>query len=219
VNSLFIRKIQDSKEMQHSDFFFASPSQPRTSILSLLCLVIIAASATAASIEFAGIEKGAPVQNWSNVGEPKTLDLNNDDRFGGAGYYQITPGVFGENETWSNTVESSNDLGITQSYPTLFSKPDFLSENPLGAAGSFSNTTNSPDFMNPDGDVLIRQGALQPNFDNIIEGTVPGRWFWTHSLHLQIGRDRRLPYRHSGRYLRRCRKFGGFRFDRSNRFQ
>lgn len=157
--------------MQRSALPFA---RPRSSSLSLLCLGLISVSATAASIEFVGIETGVPVQNWSNDEVPKAFDLNNDDRFGGAGYYQITPGVFGENETWSNTVESSNDLGITQSYPTLFSKPDFLSENPLGAAGSFSNTTNSPDFMNPDGDAFIRQGALQPNFVNFTEGTVPG---------------------------------------------
>jgi len=153
--------------MQRSKSSLIRPVRPLSSGLSLLCLGMLAASAHAASINFVGTETGAAVQNWSYVGVPKTpgIDIDNNNRFGSAGYYQITPGAVGN--SWSDAAEANNNLGITQIYPTLFSKPDFLNGNPLGAEGSYSNPSTAPDFMNPEGNALIRQGGLAPSSGNI----------------------------------------------------
>ena len=183
LNSPLVRKIRNSKEMQRS----ALPSaRPRSSSLSLLCLGFISISATAASIDFAGIETGTPVQNWSNDGVPKTFDLNNDDRFGGAGYYQITPAVIG---TGSHTeaVSEGNNLGVTlaaEEIPqgqlnTQCSPPDFLVSNPLGDAGNLYNFESNPEYRAADGVTWLRQGALAVtinNYEFLAPGAVLGNW-------------------------------------------
>lgn len=172
--------------MQHSDFFFARPSQPRTSILSLLCLGLIAASATAASITFVGTETGEAVQNWSNAGVEKEMDLNSDDCFGGAGYYQIMPAEIGT-KSHTEPVSEGNNLGITlavEEIPqgqldTQYSPPNFLVPNPLGDAGNLYNFDSNPEYRADDGVTWLRQGALAVsinNYDFLAPGDVLGNW-------------------------------------------
>lgn len=103
--------------------------------LSLACLGLLAPMLSATSIEFKGTESGGAVQNWSNTAVAKLQDIDGDNRYGGAGYFQITPGATGD--TWSNPVDSGNDLGITpmsitEWYPTLFATPSFITSVPLG---------------------------------------------------------------------------------------
>ena len=165
--------------MKSSEISFA---RPRSSGLSLLCLGLLAASAPAASIEFVGTESGTAVLNWSNGGVPKNLDLNGDNRFGSAGYYQIMPAAIGTDNV-GLPAAPGNDLGITLdisgatsgTLQTAGMTPDFLNGIPSGAAGDYINNTNFPDFTDSTGSELLRQGSLwiaQP--EDFVFGFAPG---------------------------------------------
>ncbi|RPJ32835.1 MAG: hypothetical protein EHM17_12340, partial [Verrucomicrobiaceae bacterium] len=69
-----------------------SGKTPRfTAPCALACLGLLTPALTATSIRFAGTETGEPVENWSNPNAPKALDADGNNRYGSAGYYQITP--------------------------------------------------------------------------------------------------------------------------------
>jgi hypothetical protein len=139
---------------------------------SLACLTLLAPALTATSISYVGKEVGNAVQNWSNTAVVKTRDLNGDDRFGGAGYYQITPGAVGD--TWNQAAPLGNDLGIAQVYPTQHIKPPFIVANPSGEEGDFINYVDAPTFKNPAGTSDVRQGSLWLSSDNKMPGNAPG---------------------------------------------
>lgn len=141
-------------------------------IPSLACLGLLAPVLQATSITYVGTESGTTVENWSNTAVVKTQDLNGDDRFGGAGYYQITPGAVGD--PWSTAAVANNDLGITEEYPTQYSPPAFLSGGPVGVQGNYVNLDVSPFFKNPGGVDPVRQGSLWPDTVDQTEGNIPG---------------------------------------------
>lgn len=126
----------------------------------------------AASVTFSGTESGSPVLNWSDTDTPKSQDFNGDDRFGGAGYYQIVPGASGD--TWSQDAPANNNLGLSVEYPTLASIPSFINTGLVGKEGTYLNFSSSPDFRNPSDSSWLRQGALWLIADNQTSGTVPG---------------------------------------------
>ncbi len=137
----------------------------------LACLGLLAPMLLATSIEFAGIETGSAVQNWSNTEVAKSQDIDGDNRYGGVGYYQITPGTVADG-IWSQSAPDGNDLGLTAFYPTLNSKPPFLSLNPAGAEGTFYNSEFFPFFCDPTGASLGQQGSLSVTINNFVP--VPG---------------------------------------------
>jgi len=143
--------------------------------VSLVSCLSSAPSLKAASINFAGTESGAAVERWSDTSVSKSQDLNGDNRFGGTGYYQITPGAVGD--TWSQEATPGNDLGLTQEYPTQAKMPAFLNAGPVGAEGTYLNLPSSPDFRNPQGNAWLRQGSLWLSNDFQTSGTVPGGAF------------------------------------------
>ncbi len=148
---------------------------------SLACLSLLAPALRATpTIIYVGTESGTTVQNWSNPAVPKTKDLNGDDRFGGAGYYQITPGTVGN--TWSDTAESGNNLGINALYPTRHETPSFITSVPSGGSGNYVNSDFYQQFVTPYSSETLRQGVLAVSIPEDVEneGTIPGgdpgRW-------------------------------------------
>ncbi len=151
--------------------------------LSLACLCLLAPTLRATpTISYVGTESGTTVQNWSNPAVPKTKDLRGDDRFGGAGYYQIMPAEIGTDNA-GLTATAGNDLGVSLdisgtpvgTYSTASQTPTFLSGIPSGAAGQFINNTNFPNYRAASGTTELRQGAIWLLESNIQEeGTSPG---------------------------------------------
>lgn len=149
-------------------------------ISSLACLGLLAPALAAASVGFVGVETGTAVENWSNTSVLKTHALNGDNRYGGAGYYQILPAAvdadFGE--SWSVPLDDPNDLGINLPeeplegiFKTLHSKPDFLASAPSGGGGSCFIFNTNPVFSNSTGTGSLRQGSLAVS---ITDFEVPG---------------------------------------------
>jgi hypothetical protein len=119
-----------------------------------------------AAITYVGTEttnsgNGFLVPNWSNAAVAKNHDIDGDNQYGSAGYYQIRP------MPWDPGVASigvgvgaDNDLGVSAgSNPTLNLTPAFLSSM-TGGAGTYVNYGGYPIFRGPDGSALYRQGAL-----------------------------------------------------------
>jgi len=117
----------------------------------------------AATVEYAGTESGGPanfftVENWSNALVAKTFDIAGSEKYGTAGYYQICPTI--DVDIYENAGEA-NDLGFTLAAgPTLYSKPPFLGQDPFGAPGIYVNFPGYSIYRGPDGNSLVRQGAL-----------------------------------------------------------
>lgn len=119
-----------------------------------------------AAIAYVGTEttnsgNGFLVPNWSNAAVAKNHDIDGDNQYGSAGYYQIRP------MPWDPGVASigvgvgaGNDLGVSAgSNPTLSLAPAFLSSM-TGGAGTHVNYGGYPIFRGPDGSALYRQGGL-----------------------------------------------------------
>ena len=88
----------------------------------------------------------------------RLLTLQVLKKYGTAGYYQICPTI--DVDIYENAGEA-NDLGITLAAgPTLYSKPPFLGQDPFGAPGIYVNFPGYSIYRGPDGNSLVRQGAL-----------------------------------------------------------
>jgi hypothetical protein len=151
--------------------------------LTLACLACLASLAhllSAASIQFVGLESGVAVQNWSNPTELKMHDINGDDRYGVAGYYQIMPAPIETTDSIVLSAESGNDLGVSldpsDAAPALKTdsfRPGFLSGPPAGGAGEFINTPNFPIYSDALGNSQLRQGSIWL-YDPLNQGTMRG---------------------------------------------
>ena len=119
-----------------------------------------------AAITYVGTEttsagNGYLVPNWSNASVTKNHDIDGNNRYGSAGYYQIRPmpwdpGAVNINEG----AGPGNNLGVSAgSNPTLSLAPAFLSSM-TGGAGTYVNYPGYPIFVGPDGSALYRQGGL-----------------------------------------------------------
>lgn len=169
---------------------------------SLACLGLLAPALPATSISFVGIESGTTVENWSNTSVAKTHDLNGDDRFGGAGYYQIMPAEIGT-ETAVLTASDGNDLGVTLNLSgapsgtlnTALMTPAFLSSIPSGGAGQFINTPDFPNYSHSSGSGQLRQGSIwlaEPENQGTMPGDVSGYWSSAFSFTLSQAAGFRL---------------------------
>jgi hypothetical protein len=155
------------------------------SLIGCATVLAFVGNAQAATITSVGTQENGgtfAVANWSNAAVAKTYDLNNTEKYGTAGYYQLLP------NTGANFAEGAadgNNLGITLatvSLPagqstTLYSTPSFLTGNPLGGAGTYVNFGGYSVYRAPDGAGLYQQGALSLNLPN--GGTNPagaGNW-------------------------------------------
>lgn len=123
---------------------------------------ITSSSFISTKITYVGFELGNnpiyPVQRWSSASYPKTYDLNNTEKYGTRGYYQIRPSA---STSLYELAIQDNDLGITAaSLPTLYSKPSFI-DTIKGEAGYFVNSPGFyPLFLGPDGSTVYTQGTL-----------------------------------------------------------
>lgn len=141
--------------------------------LFLACLGSLAPILMATSITYVGMETGSVVQNWSNPAVTKTQDINGDNRYGDAGYYQISPGSV-EGGVWSQVVGDGNNLGITALYPTQYASPTFLNGNAAGGEGTLLNIDYFPLFYDPTGATQSQQGVLRLSSEAKVSGNVPG---------------------------------------------
>ena len=143
-----------------------------STILNLgLAVWYLSAQSSMAAITYVGTEttsagNGFLVPNWSNASVAKNYDIDGNNKYGSAGYYQISPTP---NDTPSNVsvgVGDNNDLGISAGVnPTLNLVPAFLSSI-TGGAGTYVNFGGYPIFRGPDGSALYRQGALSVSVSN-----------------------------------------------------
>lgn len=167
----------------------------------LACLGVLIPTATATTINYAGKEQGNQVRNWSNPAVPKSWDLNGDNRFGGAGYYQIMPAAIGTDNV-GLIADAGNDLGVTKdisgapggTLQTVGLTPEFLTGIPTGAAGDFINNTNFPNYSDAAGTTQLRQGSIWLLESNIQEGGegVPGNANTAFSFTLSKAAEFRL---------------------------
>jgi hypothetical protein len=132
----------------------------------LAACFLCAQASTAATIAFVGNEVGNAgngflVQNWSNSAVAKNHDIDGNNQYGSAGYYQIRPMPWDPGAaSIGEAVGSGNDLGVSSgSNPTLSLAPVFLSSI-TGGAGTYVNYGGYPIFRGPDGSALYRQGSL-----------------------------------------------------------
>jgi len=149
-----------------------NPSTSRTarpSSLSLLALLgatgLLMQTAKSATIAYVGTEIGSAgngylVQNWSNASVAKNYDIDGNNKYGSAGYYQIRPTLNSSPTDVYQGVGSGNDLGVSAgTNPTLNLVPAFLSSM-TGGAGTYVNFAGYALFRGPDGSTLYRQGGL-----------------------------------------------------------
>ena len=156
------------------------------SLIGCATVLAFAGNAHAATITSVGTELGQGafyiVENWSNAGVAKTYDLNNTEKYGTAGYYQLLPNT---GQAFIEGAAEGNDLGLTlATFPlplgqstTLYSTPVFLTGNPVGAAGNYVNFPGYSVYRAPNGVDLRQQGALSVSTAN--PGTNPagaGNW-------------------------------------------
>lgn len=139
--------------------------------LSLAISYLNVQGATAA-ITYVGTEttsagNGFLVPNWSNAGVAKNYDIDGNNKYGSAGYYQIRPMPWDPGAaSIGQSVGAGNNLGISAgSYPTLNLAPAFLSSI-TGGAGTYVNYGGYPIFRGPDGSALYRQGSLSVSVSN-----------------------------------------------------
>jgi hypothetical protein len=125
---------------------------------------VIASSFIQTKISYVGFELGVdpiyPVQRWSSASWSKLYDLNNTERYGTRGYYQIRPILLPSSDT-INVLSDGLDLGTTYpTHPTLFQKPSFIDQI-QGYGGKFVNFNPAyPLFLGPDGSSVYSQGGL-----------------------------------------------------------
>lgn len=167
------------------------------SILSIIgCAALASAGlAQAATVSSVGTQDGSAgtgfaVANWSNASVAKTYDLNNTEKYGGAGYYQMVPwtGIFGGVPGLYEAVGEPNNLGITLTAPgvgqltTQYSTPTFLTGNPLGGAGAYVNFGGYSQYRAPNGVDLYNQGALSLNLPNVATNPLGATANWGNAL-------------------------------------
>jgi len=119
-----------------------------------------------AAITYVGTEttsagNGFLVPNWSNAGVAKNYDIDGNNQYGSAGYYQIRPMAWDPGAaSIGAAVGAGNDLGVSAgTNPTLSLAPAFLSSI-TGGAGTYVNYGGYPIFRGPDGAALYREGSL-----------------------------------------------------------
>jgi hypothetical protein len=133
--------------------------------LGLAALYFSAQGSMAATIAYVGTEttssgNGYLVPNWSNAGVTKNYDIDGNNKYGSAGYYQIRPTLNSSPTNVNEVVGGSNNLGVSAgTNPTLNLMPAFLSSI-TGEAGTYVNFGGYPIFRGPDGSALYRQGGL-----------------------------------------------------------
>lgn len=125
-----------------------------------------------ATIAYVGTEVGNAgtgylVQNWSNASVAKNYDIDGNNKYGSAGYYQIRPMPWNPGSaSIAEGVGAGNNLGISAgSSNTLNLVPAFLSSI-TGGAGTYVNFDGYSIFRGPDGSSLYRQGSLSVSVSN-----------------------------------------------------
>lgn len=125
-----------------------------------------------AAITYIGTETGSSgtgflVQNWSNAAVTKNFDIDGDNKYGSAGFYQIRPMPWDPGAaSIGEGASAGNDLGVSApSNPTLNLAPAFLSSI-TGGAGTYVNYGGYPIFRGPDGASLYREGSLSVSVSN-----------------------------------------------------
>ena len=148
--------------------------------LGLAAWYLSAQGTMAATIAYVGTEIGNAgtgylVQNWSNAGVAKNYDIDGDNKYGSAGYYQIRPMPWDPGAaSIGGGVGAGNDLGVSAGVnPTLSLAPVFLSSI-TGAAGTYVNYGGYPIFRGPDGSALYREGSLSVAVSNGAYNTPSG---------------------------------------------
>lgn len=141
----------------------------RPSCLPRLAMLVTAGAliqtAESATIAYVGTEIGSAgtnylVQNWSNASVAKNYDIDGNNKYGSAGYYQIRPTLNSNPTNVNEVVGGSNNLGVSAgTNPTLNLVPAFLSSM-TGGAGTYVNFGGYAIFRGPDGSALYRQGGL-----------------------------------------------------------
>jgi hypothetical protein len=152
-----------------------------STILNLgLAAWYLSAQGLSAAITYVGTEIGSAgtgflVQNWSNAAVAKNYDIDGDNKYGSAGYYQIRPMPWDPGAaSIGESVSAGNDLGVSAgSNPTLHLAPVFLSSI-TGAAGTYVNYGGYPIFRGPDGSALYREGSLSVSVSNGLHNTPSG---------------------------------------------
>ncbi len=133
----------------------------------------------AATIAYVGTEIGTAgngylVQNWSNASVTKNHDVDGNNQYGSAGYYQIRPTSYSTPTDVNEIASPGNDLGVSAgSNPTLALAPSFLSSI-AGGAGTFVNFGGYAIYRGPDGSSLYRQGGLSVPVANGLYNTPSG---------------------------------------------
>lgn len=144
-----------------------------STILNLgLAAWYLSAHSSMAAITYIGTEIGSAgtgflVQNWSNASVVKNYDIDGNNKYGSAGYYQIRPMPWDPGAaSIGDGVGGGNDLGVSAgSNPTLNLAPAFLSSI-TGGAGTYVNYGGYPIFRGPDGSALYREGSLSVSVSN-----------------------------------------------------
>jgi hypothetical protein len=148
--------------------------------LGLATLYLSANDSMAATITYVGTEttgagNGFLVPNWSNASVAKNHDLDGNNEYGSAGYYQIRPMPWDPGAASIGAgAGAGNDLGVSAgSNPTLVLAPSFLSSI-SGGAGTYVNYGGYPIFRGPDGTSLYREGSLSVAVSNGLYNTPAG---------------------------------------------
>lgn len=148
--------------------------------LGLVAWYLSAQGSVAATIAYVGTEIGTAgngflVQNWSNENVAKNHDIDGNNKYGSAGYYQIRPMPWDPGAAnISEAAAGSNDLGVSAgTNPTLNLAPAFLSSI-TGAAGTYVNFGGYAIYRGPDGSALYRQGGLSTSVSNGAYNTPSG---------------------------------------------
>jgi hypothetical protein len=140
--------------------------KPSTFLNLCLAAWYLSAQGSMAAITYVGTEttsvgNGFLVPNWSNASVAKNYDIDGNNQYGSAGYYQIRPMQWDPGAaSIGQSVGAGNDLGVSAgSNPTLNLAPVFLNSI-TGGAGMYVNYASYPIFRGPDGSSLYRQGSL-----------------------------------------------------------
>jgi hypothetical protein len=140
----------------------------------------LSAQVSLAAITYVGTEttnegNGFLVPNWSRASVAKNHDIDGNNRYGSAGYYQIRPMPWDPGAASIGVgVGAGNDLGVSAgTNPTLSLAPSFLSSI-TGGAGTYVNYGGYPIFRGPDGEALYRQGSLSVSVSNGLYNTPSG---------------------------------------------
>jgi hypothetical protein len=154
--------------------------KPSTFLNLGLAAWYLSAQGSMAAISYVGTEttsvgNGFLVPNWSNASIAKNYDIDGNNKYGSAGYYQIRPMPWDPGAaSIGEAVGAGNNLGVSAgSNPTLNLAPVFLSSI-TGGAGTYVNYGGYPIFRGPDGTALYRQGSLSVSVSSGLYNTPSG---------------------------------------------